>query len=82
MGNSVSQPTEMCQYFLAISLLKDYYSESKNYISHFFIGNKTCSEGEERKDRTKSLLSDVSNEHHRAFSIDLRSEIFDVVMTI
>ena len=82
MGNSVSQPTEMCQYFLAISLLKDYYSESENYISHFFIGNKTCSEGKEREDCTNSLLSDCSIEHHRAFSIDLSCEIFVVVMTI
>ena len=70
MGNSVSQPTEMCQYFLAISLLTDYYSESKNYFSHFFIGNKTCSEGNDGKNRTKSLLSDCNIEYHRAFSSD------------
>ena len=49
MGNSVSQPAEMYQYFLAISFPTDYYSESKNYFSHFFIGNKTCSEGNEGK---------------------------------
>ena len=56
MGNSVSQPTEMCQYFLAISLLKDYYLDSKNYISQFFIGNKSWSEGNEWQDSTNSLI--------------------------
>ena len=50
------QRSEMYQYFLAISLLTDYYS----YFSHFFIGNKTCSEGNEGRDRTNSLLSDCN----------------------
>ena len=74
MGNSVSQPTEMCQYFLAISLLKDYYLDSKKYVSQFFIGSKSWSEGNEWQDSTNSLI--VCNiEHHRTLSSD---QLYDI----
>ena len=68
MGNSVSQPTEMWQNFLAIALFTDYYSESKDYISQLFIGNNISPEGNEGKDRIDSMFYYCKlTEHHRTF---------------
>ena len=80
MGNSVSQPTEMWQNFLAISLFTDYYSESKDYISYLFIRNNIPPQGNEGKDRMNSVLYYCNTEHHRTFCSDQSPDSLEMLM--